>query len=108
MPWKVTLRKVHYPAITIVTREKLCGDNRIRKKEKISDARAWGMVWNFTRAWGEGKICGGRRFYLDALHVGAGKFRRSLIAKNVRCITNVIHRLNNDYSIVWLVRIIQK
>ena len=42
MPWKVTLRKVHYPAITIVTREKLCGDNRIRKKEKISDARG---VW---------------------------------------------------------------
>ena len=65
------------------------------------------MIWN-TRAWGEGKICGGRRFYLDALHVGAGKFRRSLIAKNARCLTKVIHRLNNDLSIVGLVQIIQK
>ena len=32
---KVTLRKVHYPAITIVTREKLCGDNRIMKKKRL-------------------------------------------------------------------------
>ena len=39
-----------FPGYSESNPEKLCGDNRIKKKEKIYDARAWGMVWNFSRA----------------------------------------------------------